>query len=588
MIHALTAKNKVGFINGTIQPPSETEQPIEYALWNRCNSMILSWLAHSVEHDLAKAVVYAKTVHQVWQDFKDQFSQKNAPTIYQIQKSIASLSQGTMTVSDYYKKLKDLWDELETHQTPITCNEMNAHSAQKEEDRMMQFLMGLNDSYNGVRSNILMMSLLPNVCQAYSLVIQDETQRHVTSASTGSTDNFSIATAIHSRSNNMSNDSTNKHCEHCDRNGHTIEERRTLKFRCNYCDKRGHTEDRCKFNNGTWVPNNTGTQASRHNQSKQQCQGSKGNTNPRGSFPAAHAVDIAPVHRGQSHGFSAPSQLASQSNLLNEISTEQLQQLAQAVSMISSTHSSDNSNAYANAAGLASFFNPSINSVFTKPWILDSGATDHITYDSTIFTKAESSQIPIVNLPTGSCAPITSTGTIPFNSNITLDKVLCVPSFHLNLMSVSKLTHSLNCCAILFPTFCVLQDLATGKMIGSGKQRGGLYYMSPLQHTPASYQVSLSSHLWHMRLGHPSPSRLRLASPLLPSKTISFDNNCSVCPMAKQTRLPFPLSLISTKAAFDLLHCDIWGPHKIPTHSGARFFLTIVDDFTRCTWIFLM
>jgi hypothetical protein len=77
--------------------------------------------------------------------------------------------------------------------------------------------------------------------------------------------------------------------------------------------------------------------------------------------------------------------------------------------MISSTHSSDNSNAYANAAGLASFFNPSINSVFTKPWILDSGATDHITYDSTIFTKVESSQIPIVNLPTGSCAPITST-----------------------------------------------------------------------------------------------------------------------------------------------------------------------------------
>jgi len=109
MIHALTAKNKVGFINGTIQPPSKTEQPTEYALWNRCNSMILSWLTHSEEHDLAKVVVHAKTIHQVWQDFKDQFSQKNAPTIYQIQKSIASLSQGTMTVSDYYyKKLKDL------------------------------------------------------------------------------------------------------------------------------------------------------------------------------------------------------------------------------------------------------------------------------------------------------------------------------------------------------------------------------------------------------------------------------------------------------------------------------------------------
>jgi hypothetical protein len=43
MIHALTVKNKVGFINGTIQPPLETEQPTEYALWNRCNSMIKSY-----------------------------------------------------------------------------------------------------------------------------------------------------------------------------------------------------------------------------------------------------------------------------------------------------------------------------------------------------------------------------------------------------------------------------------------------------------------------------------------------------------------------------------------------------------------
>jgi hypothetical protein len=42
---------------------------------------------------------------------------------------------------------------------------------------MMQFLMGLNDNYNGVRSNILTMSPLPNVRQAYSLVIQNETQR---------------------------------------------------------------------------------------------------------------------------------------------------------------------------------------------------------------------------------------------------------------------------------------------------------------------------------------------------------------------------------------------------------------------------
>ncbi|CAL8990607.1 unnamed protein product [Prunus brigantina] len=406
----------------------------------------------------------------------------------------------------------------------------------------------------------------------------------------GSTENFSIAAAIQNRSHNFSNNS--KHCAHCDRNGHTIEECRTLKFYCPYCDKNGHTEDRCKFKNRTWVSNSTGPQNNRHHQGhrgNQQQQKPGSNRSQRGSFHAVNAADAAQVGAQQQSTVAPLSHPpTSQQNPLHGLSADQLQQLAHAVSLINSNNASGNSHAYANAAGLSQFPVASINSVFTKPWGLDSGATDHITSDPTLFTQTKSSQIPIVNLPTGSSAQITSTGTIPFNSYITLDNVLCVPSFRLNLMYASKITTSLNCCVLLFPTFCVLQDLATGKMIGSGKQHGGLYYMSPLQKTPVTYQVSHPPHLWHMRLGHPSPSRLKLLSSFLPFSPLSFDDNCSVCPMAKQTRLPFPLSSIKTHAPFNLLHCDIWGPHKVPTHSGARFFLTIVDDFTRCTWLFLM
>ncbi|KAI4318108.1 hypothetical protein L6164_025916 [Bauhinia variegata] len=122
MIHALTAKNKIGFINGSFKFPSETEQPTEFALWNQCNSMILSWLTHSVEPDLAKGVVHVKTAYRVWEDFKDQFSKKNAPTIYQLQKSLASLSQGNMSISSYYTKLKGLWDELGSYRNIPNCD----------------------------------------------------------------------------------------------------------------------------------------------------------------------------------------------------------------------------------------------------------------------------------------------------------------------------------------------------------------------------------------------------------------------------------------------------------------------------------
>ncbi|KAK2997812.1 hypothetical protein RJ639_025667, partial [Escallonia herrerae] len=65
MIYALTAKNKIGFINGSIKQLSKKDQPTKYPLWNQCNGMILSWLTHSVEPDLAKGVIHAKTAYQV-------------------------------------------------------------------------------------------------------------------------------------------------------------------------------------------------------------------------------------------------------------------------------------------------------------------------------------------------------------------------------------------------------------------------------------------------------------------------------------------------------------------------------------------
>ena len=77
--------------------------------------------------------------------------------------------------------------------------------------------------------------------------------------------------------------------------------------------------------------------------------------------------------------------------------------------------------------------NSSIDSAFTKPWILDNGATDHIASNSQLFAHTSSSFIPNVNLPIGSTATISYMGTIKFNDNITLKDVLvCVPSFNLN------------------------------------------------------------------------------------------------------------------------------------------------------------
>ena len=63
---------------------------------------------------------------------------------------------------------------------------------------------------------------------------------------------------------------------------------------------------------------------------------------------------------------------------------------------------------------------------------------------------------------------------------------------------------------------------------------------------------------------------------------------CDVCPRAKQQRLHFHLSTISTCVPFELVHINTWGPYHTKSYSGHRYFLTIVDDYTRTTWTHLI
>lgn len=50
----------------------------------------------------------------------------------------------------------------------------------------------------------------------------------------------------------------------------------------------------------------------------------------------------------------------------------------------------------------------------------------------------------------------------------------------------------------------------------------------------------------------------------------------------------FPTSTIRSSKPFELLHIDLWGPYKQPTHLGAKYILRIVDDYGRGLWTFLL
>ena len=81
------------------------------------------------------------------------------------------------------------------------------------------------------------------------------------------------------------------------------------------------------------------------------------------------------------------------------------------------------------------------------------------------------------------------------------------------------------------------------------------------------------------RLGHDPIDMIRRHEPL---KNLRNNDHfhCTVFPLAKHTKLPFPISSHVSKSVFELLHCDVWGPYR---DYNKIYFVTIVDDFSRYT-----
>ncbi|KAF7138291.1 hypothetical protein RHSIM_Rhsim07G0134800 [Rhododendron simsii] len=365
MVIALTAKNKIGFVNGAIKVPDAAKKPIDYALWERCDKMVLSWLLNSVEADLADGVVYAETAQEIWGDFHDRFSQGNAPRIFQIQKSISSHAQGSMSVSTYYTKLKALWDELASYKTQPTCScgGMKVYHEQREHDQIMQFLMGLNESYNPIRGQILLMNPLPSVRKAYSLVTQEEKQREIGSSST---EIFSLAAAVqkhkgnpsHFGTQNMSRDrSSFNNPSRFGNHNQLGDNSSSSNLHCTYCDRDGHTSKTCYklhgYPPGHRLYRGGGSNAENHGNVQQRDRGRRSNNNTRGHSSAhqVHAIDPSTQQQPVHTTILGASDSATHSlhQVLAGLSEEQCKQLTTAMVNLSKP-SSENSDVFANAA----------------------------------------------------------------------------------------------------------------------------------------------------------------------------------------------------------------------------------------------
>ncbi|KAL0309232.1 UNVERIFIED_CONTAM: hypothetical protein Sradi_5865500 [Sesamum radiatum] len=123
---------------------------------------------------------------------------------------------------------------------------------------------------------------------------------------------------------------------------------------------------------------------------------------------------------------------------------------------------------------------------YGESWVIDSGATSHLIGNRSFFsTFSTSPKFPPVCLADGSYSPISGSGTVQPTAYLTLTNVLFAPKFPDNLLSVSQLTKTHNCSVTFYPSYCVIQDLQTRRTIGSGHERGGLYFLDTTPHVDA-------------------------------------------------------------------------------------------------------
>ena len=242
-------------------------------------------------------------------------------------------------------------------------------------------------------------------------------------------------------------------------------------------------------------------------------------------------------------------------------------------------------------------------------WIIDSGASDHITPNLGLLKTAQKLRYPgFITMPNGKHSKIAHVGRAQLTPNLKLSNVLHVPDFQFNLLSVSKLCEQITRRVIFTPTNCILQDPMLQEVV-LGRASNGLYHVQDLSNSVRAMEKKNSvvlhgaqqncnlpilgqnvtfseSDSWHFRLGHLSFEKMKHVD--LPCFNKRTNSICSICPKARLHRQSFPLSNTRASRIFELIHVDIWGPYRCSTYDGYKYFLTIVDDFSRATWVHLM
>ncbi|KAF5469796.1 hypothetical protein F2P56_010356 [Juglans regia] len=239
MLIALTVKNKVAFVDGSLVQPI-TNDPYLRVAWLRANNLVLSWLMNSIAKEIRGSLLYFTNAFDIWEELRVRYLRSDGPRVFFLEKSLSSISQNSKSVTEYFSEFKALWDEYISYR-PIpscrcgnlnrcSCNILKNLTDRQQSDYVMKFLVGLHDSYSAVRSQLLFQSPLPSMSRVFSLLLQEESQRSLTNAIGISFDSQAMVAEQSSRTVSTNNTRFTKQkgksdaiCSHCGYSGHLVD-----------------------------------------------------------------------------------------------------------------------------------------------------------------------------------------------------------------------------------------------------------------------------------------------------------------------------------------------------------------------------
>ncbi|KAL6213315.1 hypothetical protein ACLB2K_012762 [Fragaria x ananassa] len=267
MMMALHIKNNTGFVDGTLKRPTINAE--ERLQWDRCNTLVKTWLISAMSKNMSKSVIHCKEARGMWLELEDRFNQTNSVALFHIESSIHKCEQGSNSVTTFYTNLKGMWDEKDALCSfpSCTCEAAAEIKTFMETQKTMKFLMGLNESFEQTRSNIIGMDPLPSLSKTYAIVLRQEKQSEVAAdkatampesaafsvkglgRETSLIEKEAADTSVNSvRRGNRDvrrPEGGGRYCEKCDMTNHSTKYCRAH-ITCSYCGMKGHSQPYCR------------------------------------------------------------------------------------------------------------------------------------------------------------------------------------------------------------------------------------------------------------------------------------------------------------------------------------------------------